>query len=169
MRKFQLYLLLLTFLAPFLNSCDLDTAVGCITGVKPVLMEKEFIDGQREFPYFDEVSVEVENAADNDYFIERVDVDGSFPYGLTYSVSGNTITLTGTPNIAGTYEFELTAFVRPYVYEDNGSSYALTGLVMHTPSISIKKLPSPLSSSSKKTHNLCKYHYNYYLIFTIET
>lgn len=83
-------------------------------------MEKEFIDGHREFPYTDEVSVEIENAPDNDYFIERVAVDGSFPYGLTYSVSGNTITITGTPNIAGTYEFELTAFVRPYVYEADG-------------------------------------------------
>jgi len=109
-------------IALLLISCDADTIETCLAGIRPELEEKELVDGQKSFPYLDNITVNIQNAANSDYFIESTEIiNENLPNGITYNVSDRTITFTGTPTENGDFEFGVRVLVRPYIFETAGS------------------------------------------------
>ncbi|WP_460219159.1 hypothetical protein [Psychroserpens sp. MEBiC05023] len=109
-------LLLLSFFA--LTGCE-DILECTIAGRSPELPNKEFDVGLVNLYYFDEFISEINNEPRDDDYIYDYDIYGDLPDGLTFFTNHRRVTIEGSPQTSGVFEFEVFLYVDPPLYWDD--------------------------------------------------
>lgn len=104
--KLILSILLIVF---SLSGCELlsEEINECINKIRPKLPPKILVQGQVGVPYFESIQAEVKNADDDAFDYEFSFESGTLPNGVTYSWDGRLLKFSGTPTVAGTYQFTM--------------------------------------------------------------
>ncbi|MDH7912474.1 hypothetical protein [Winogradskyella sp. SYSU M77433] len=100
-------------------SCEI--IIECIFNKSPEIPDKEFVVGNIGYYYFDEIVSEIKNDPrddDYDYFYEFI---GDLPEGLDFYTDYRTLTIEGTPQESGVFEFTLYLEVDPPEHYDEES------------------------------------------------
>jgi len=105
---------LFTFL---LFSCE--SVVDCILKLEPYIEEKNLSNGIVMQSYNDFIVVRVQNGNDENYLIDSITIEGDLPIGVSSSYSYRKTTFSGTPTVAGVYNFNITIVVK---YKDDNTN-----------------------------------------------
>ena len=92
-----------------LSGCELlsEEINECINKIRPKLPPKILVQGQVGVPYFESIQAEVKNADDDAFNYEFSFESGTLPNGINYSWDGRLLIFSGTPTVAGTYQFTM--------------------------------------------------------------
>ncbi|WP_400079314.1 hypothetical protein [Winogradskyella sp. R77965] len=101
MKSLKLLPLIFCFLC---LSCE--DALNCIIPKEPELPNKSFPIASTENYYYADLTAEINNEPRDDDYDYFYDVDG-LPLGMDYYVNYRTISIEGTPESAGTYNFTI--------------------------------------------------------------
>lgn len=97
---------LLSFL---LLSCE--SIVDCLLKIEPYLEDKNLSNGIVMQSYNDFIVVGIQNGNDENYWIDSVTIEGNLPTGVSSSYDYRKITFSGTPTVAGVYNFNVKIIV----------------------------------------------------------
>lgn len=102
--KLLRYGILLAILLSF--SCE--TVVDCLLKINPYIEDKNLSYGNTMQSYEDFIIVRVENAADENYTINTISIEGDLPPGISSTYNDRKISFTGIPTQFGTFNFKVT-------------------------------------------------------------
>lgn len=95
-----------------------DEIVECLLKIEPEIHTEPLQTGATYSEYFDTITAEVKNDAndnDYDYFFE---IRGALPPGITYDINYREIVFYGIPTEAGIYRFEVKLTVELNTYDE---------------------------------------------------
>lgn len=101
MKSKSTFLLLFAFL--MLLSCD--EALECVFGLEPEINETTIASATLNENYFQRITAEVDNAANDNSFDYFFDIIGDLPIGIDVVFFPRRIELIGVPEEAGAFEF----------------------------------------------------------------
>ena len=109
--KFSLLLVCLLSL-----SCD--TIVDCIINKRPEIPDKSFDLGNIGYYYDEELTSEIKNEPNDNYYDYYYDVYGNLPDGLELYSDFRTASIEGFPEVSGSFTFTIHLSVDPPEYYD---------------------------------------------------
>ncbi|WP_299114357.1 hypothetical protein [uncultured Winogradskyella sp.] len=112
MKSKTTFILLFSFLA--LLSCD--EALECLFGVNPEINETSISSATLDENYFQRITAEVDNAANDNSYDYFFDIIGDLPLGVDAVFFARSIELIGVPEETGAFEF--TVFLSVERFED---------------------------------------------------
>ncbi|MUU76895.1 hypothetical protein [Winogradskyella endarachnes] len=113
-------------------SCD--TIVDCIINKRPEIPNKSFTVGNIGYYYQDDITAEIKNEPNDNYYDYYFDVYGNLPDGLDLYTDYRTLSIEGVPETSGSFTFTIQLYVDPPEYYDEDSQEWEDNLCSHSTS-----------------------------------
>ena len=85
----------------------IDEAFECILKVMPKLPDKQLVDGEIGYRYFDSIKASAINSSNDDSWWYNFKITGNLPSGVEYEIDNRTIYISGTPTEKGVFRLKI--------------------------------------------------------------